>query len=218
MQNDNNFVAVSKPSKTWFFVSIGLIILSIGLLIFGIWSFMNYSDQKTDVDSRIAIAVAAAVNDQVIADEKKFDDREKQPNREFVGPDDYGQVRFDYPKTWSFYIKSDASKGGAYEAVMNPVFVSSTAVQYALRVTIEQKEYDQVVNSFNSLVTKGDLKASSVSANGSTGTRLDGIFSKDVRGSLVLFKIRDKTLTIRTDAEVFRSDFDSLIATIKFNQ
>ena len=218
MQNDNNFIATSKPSKKWFFVSIALIVFSLGLVIFAIWSFMNYSDQKTNVDAKIANAVAVATNNQVIADEAKFAEREKQPNREFVGPDDYGQVTFDYPKTWSLYIKSDASKGGTYEAVMNPVYVSSSAVQYALRVNIEQKDYDQVVNSFNSLVTKGDLKATSVSANGSNGTRLDGVFSKDIRGSLVIFKIRDKTLSIRTDADVFKPDFDTLISTIKFNQ
>lgn len=218
MQNDNNFTPVKKPTKIWFFLSIGMIALSIGLAIFAVWSYMNYSDQKTNVDTKIADAVALAKRDQAADDEIEFAKLEKEPNREFVGPDDYGQVRFNYPKTWSFYIKSDASKGGTYEAVMNPVFVSSSALQYALRITIEQRDYDQVVNSFNSLVTKGDLKATSVTVNGSTGTRLDGIFSKDIRGSLVLFKIRDKTLTIKTDAEVFRPDFDALIPTIKFNQ
>jgi hypothetical protein len=85
-------------------------------------------------------------------------------------------------------------------------------------VTIEQRDYDKAIASYNTSVKNGDLKASSVVADGNNGTRLDGSFSKDVRGSAVLFKIRDKTLTIRTDATTFTSDFNKLIATIKFNQ
>jgi hypothetical protein len=67
-------------------------------------------------------------------------------------------------------------------------------------------------------VKKGDLKSSAVSADGSNGTRLDGKFTKDIRGAAVLFKIRDKTLTLRSDADTFKTDFDALIKTIKFNQ
>jgi hypothetical protein len=67
------------------------------------------------------------------------------------------------------------------------------------------------------LVNKGDLKSSAVQINGEAGTRLDGAFSKDIRGSAVIFKIRDKTVTIRTDADTFKADFDALVATIKFN-
>jgi hypothetical protein len=62
------------------------------------------------------------------------------------------------------------------------------------------------------------LNSSSVAANGVNGTRFDGAFSKDIRGSAVIFKIRDKTLTLRTDAETFKNDFNSLVPTIKFNQ
>jgi len=57
-----------------------------------------------------------------------------------------------------------------------------------------------------------------VKADGNNGTRLDGAFTKDIRGYAVIFKIRDKTLTIRTDANTFKSDFNKLINTIKFNE
>jgi hypothetical protein len=62
------------------------------------------------------------------------------------------------------------------------------------------------------------LKSSAVKADDQNGTRLDGSFSKDIRGSAVIFKIRDKTVTIRTDADTFRADFDALVATITFNK
>lgn len=201
-------------------VTIGLSALSVLAISAAIWSFVSYNGQKTDVEGRINQAVATAKKDQADSDEAKFTAREKEPNREFVGPDDYGGLTFDYPKTWSVYIDKDASQGGTYAAYLNPVSVPSVSAtqRFSLHVTIEEKDYDQVIASYNNLVKKGDLSSSAVTANGANGTRLDGNFTKDIRGSAVIYKIRDKTLTLRTDADTFKADFDVLITTIKFNQ
>jgi hypothetical protein len=207
-------------AKIWMVTTIGLIVLSVGLAVFGAWAFMNYSDQKDNVDTKIATAVAKAEKDQADADDLKFIQRDKEPMRQFTGPDDYGRVTFDYPKTWSVYIDKDALSGGDYEAYLNPIVVPpiSSIQQFAIRVLIEEKDYDKVIATYDSLIKKGDLRSSSVTADGTNGIRLDGSFSKDIRGSAVIFKIRDKTLTIRTDANTFTADFDALIATIMFNQ
>lgn len=198
---------------------IALIILVIGAGSAAIWAYMNYTDQKVNVDSKVAVAVAQAQKQQFDDDFKKFQEEEKQPNRQFVGPDDYGRVAFNYPKTWSVYIARDVAQGGVYEAYLNPVNVPpvKATTRYALRVTIEERDYDQVVKTYDALVKKGDLRSSVVSANGNSGTRIDGNFTKDIRGAAVIYKIRDKTLTIRTDADTFKPDFESLIQTIKFN-
>lgn len=198
-------------------------ILSITTAIFlglSIWAFIGYKDQKTDVDTRVANAVSTAEKNQADADEAKFTKLEKEPNREFAGPDDYGRVTFKYPKTWSVYVDKDVTKGGTFSAYLNPVTVPpvSNTQQFALRVTIEEKDYDKVLASYDSAVKKGDLKSSSISVNGVNGTRLDGSFSKDIRGSAAIFKIRDKTLTIRSDANTFKADFNALVTTVKFNQ
>jgi hypothetical protein len=199
-------------------VALGL--LSAGAIVAAIWGIMNYMDQKSDVDGKISVAVIDAKKVQADELEAKFAARDKEPNREFVGPDDYGRLTFNYPKTWSVYIDKDVTQGGTYAAYLNPVSVPPIAAtqQYALRVTIEEKDYDKVITGYASLVKKGDLKSSAVSADGSNGTRLDGSFSKDIRGSAVVYKIRDKTVTLRTDADTFKPDFDALIATIQFNQ
>lgn len=198
---------------------IALIILVLGAGSAAIWAYMNYSDQKTNVDSKVEIAVVKAQKEQFDKDFKDFQEKEKEPNRQFVGPDDYGRVTFNYPKTWSSYIARDVARGGVYEVYFNPVAVPpiSASERYALRVTIAQTDYDQAVKSYESLVKKGDLRSSVVSANGNSGTRIDGNFTKDIRGAAVIYKIRDKTVTIRTDADTFKPDFESLIQTIKFN-
>lgn len=204
----------------WMVATIGLILLTSITIGLAVWSFMGYNDQKTNVDNKIATAVNDAKNAQAVKDEDKMIKYNKEPNREFVGPTDYGRVTFNYPKTWSVFVNKDLSVGDTYEAYLNPVSVPpiSSSQQYALRVLIESKDYDKAIASYDYLVKKGDLTASSVTADGNSGTRLDGSFSKDIRGSAVIFKIRDKTLTIRTDANTFKADFDKLVSTIKFNQ
>jgi hypothetical protein len=202
--------------------TVALGIVCAGLAVLSVWAYVNYTDQKTNVDGRVDSAVAVAKKSQADSDETKFAAREKEPMRQFTGPEDYGQLTFNYPKTWSVYVNKDSSTGGVFEAYLNPVSVppvsNLSTQQYALRVTIESKDYDQVISSYQALVQKGNLKSSAVKANGDNGTRLDGNFNKDIRGSAVLLKIRDKTLTVRTDADTFKPDFDALIATIKFNQ
>lgn len=202
---------------------IAIIGLLIGLLVAGslaIWAYLSYNEQKTNVDTKVSAAVSEAKREQATVDEDKFAQREKEPNRQFAGPDDYGRLIFDYPKTWSVYVARDVSKGGTYEAYLNPILVPpvSTTQQYSLRVLIEEKDYDQVVKSYEPLVKKGDLRTSATSASGNNGTRLDGSFTKDIRGTAVIYKVRDKTITLRTDADTFKPDFENVIKTINFNQ
>lgn len=183
------------------------------------WSYMNYMDQKTNVDNKVSLAVAEAKKLQSDIDSAKFLEQEKVPNRLFVGPEDYGRVAFSYPKTWSVYVAADVTQGGAFNAYLNPVTVPPVNgnQRYALRVMIEQQDYDTVLQQYEGAVTNGQLKSSVTSSNGKTGTRFDGTFNDGVRGAAVVFKIRDKTVTIRTDADTFKPDFETLIKTINFN-
>ena len=203
----------------WTIATIGLSVATIGLVVLSIWLYMNYQDQKNNVDSKVSVAVAQAKKSQADNDETKFEAREKIPNKEFVGPDDYGRLTFYYPKTWSAYIGSDVTSGGNYSAYLNPDVVPyvSDSQQFALRVTIEQNSYDSVISNYSDLVKTGKLSSSSITINGHTGTRLDGDFSETLRGSAVIFKIRDKTLTVRTDLNTFKADFENVINTINFN-
>ena len=200
---------------------IALTILFIGSGATAVYAYLQYRDASTNLNEKISLAKAEAKRQQATEDEEKFAQREKEPNRQFVGPDNYGRVTFNYPKTWSVYeSSSDSSSGGTYRAYLNPIKVPPVAgasTQVALRVTIEQRDYSQVLQTYQPLVKTGKLTSSSFSANGHDGTRLDGSFTEKIRGSMVVFKIRDKTLTIQTDADTFKPDFDALIQTIKFN-
>lgn len=199
------------------------IVISLIALIFaglGIWAFMGYLDYKNNGDKKVAAAVEVAKKEQAEEDEKKFLEQEKLPTREFVGPADLGRVSFQYPKTWSVYIGKNGANNGDYEAYFNPSVVPMVSPEqaFAVRVVIESETYDSVVKSFESKVKKGDLRSENVTVNGFTGVRLNGKFSDTRDGSAVLFKVRDKTLTVATDRQENKTDYDNtILASLKFN-
>lgn len=210
----------SKPGNTVLVVVI--VVLATMTIVFGglaIWSYVSYQGVSTDVEGQKEVARAQARQEEAEKLQKEFTEREKEPNSRFVGPEDYGRLEFSYPKTWSVYEASDISRGGNYEAYLNPVVVPpvNRNTQFALRVLIENKDYDAVVESYANQVRKGELRSSVTTASGNQGTRLDGNFSDDIRGSAVIYKVRDKTVTLRTDSDVFATDFDRIIQTITYN-
>lgn len=199
--------------------SILLGLFAAGLAGFGIWSFSNYMDQKNNTDAKISAAVESAKKAQASELEKQFVEREKQPYDVFMGPDDLGSVSFNYPKTWSVYVAKNGSAGD-YEAYLNPgnVPTVSSSQPYATRVVIDNRAYDDTLRTYESLVKKGTLKSSPITVNGFSGVRLDGAFSASRQGSSVVFKVRDKTLIVSSDAAAFKPDFDSVIVTsLDFN-
>ena len=205
----------------WMISAITLFVLFLGVGSFAIWSYVNYSEQKTNVDGKIALAVAEAKKEQADEDEAKFAEREKQPRREFVGPTEYGRVTFDYPKTWSAYVLNDGTDRSQYEAYFHPIIIPPLDykdTRVALRLTILNQDYEDVLDGFDNQVEKGELRSTNVTINGNSGVRLDGAITKDIRGSVVLLRVRDKTVQLQTDADTFRPDFDEVLKTVELSQ
>ena len=203
------------------FAIIALVILVLVFGSFSIWAYINYLDQKQDVDSKIDEAVATAVLKENKKSEEAIEKYKNETTTLFVGPSDYGRLTFEYPKFWSAYQATDVSGGGGvtYQAYLNPVLVPpvSDTTKVALRITIEQKTFDQSVADYQKQIEKGELKSSAYSDGSHTGTKLVGNFNEDIYGTAVLIKMRDRTLTIRTDGEVFNDNFESILKTVKFN-
>lgn len=202
----------------WMVGTIGCLILFLIAGSLAIWAYMQYSHEKGNVDSKVAIEVAKGKSEQAESDQKKFSEEAKNPRIEFVGPSEYGRVSFMYPKTWSVYIENDGSNRGDYKAYLNPVAVpsaSNKASRFALRLEIINKNLDTVLNDYQSRLKKGELTSSSTEFNGISATRIDGTFEKELRGSVVLMKVRDKTIRFSTDADTFKPDFQTILGTVK---
>ncbi|MGB3009149.1 MAG: hypothetical protein WBB33_02220 [Candidatus Saccharimonadales bacterium] len=196
------------------------IVTAILALIFvgaAIFSYLGFQDQKQNVQRKVDAAVEIAKEDQKKEDEKRFIEQEKVPTREFVGPDSLGRVSFQYPKTWSVFV---AKNSGGLETYLYPNIVPPISEQqpFATRVVIVDTPYESVLKTYEGLIKKGDLNSTPYTINGFSGIRLDGKFSKDREGSVILFQVRDKTLTMATDSVKYKTDFDNTIMkTFSFN-
>lgn len=162
----------------------------------------EYNSVQDDVSGKINAAVASAREEKALEMEAEFAEREKDPYRSFSGPADYGELSFEYPKTWSVYIASDASKGGDFMAFFNPIVVNEVGDNTinALRVIIRDKDFESVVEEYqremswrDSNLTMGTTSVGGVVANRYVGT----IPNTDLSGIIVVFKIRDKQLFCR---------------------
>ncbi len=224
VQQPQNLPPVYKDNsgliKTIAIVVISLIAATfIGLFI---WIFLQYSEVSNDVDGQIAVAVAKAKDEQASQLEAEFAEREKLPYKTFSGPVDYGQLTFNYPKTWSVYVAADASNGGDYEAFFNPTQVNTVAKDTinALRLTIRDDSFDDVAEEYQKFMDRKDsnltMQAATINdipVNRYTGT----IPGTDLNGVIVIFKIRDKTAVFQTDSMLFEGDFDAVLETVTFN-
>ena len=90
-------------------------------------------------------------------------------------------------------------------------------------------DYSQIVNSLTSGYTQkikeGSVKASAYIppkmegvADVQQGTRFDGAIDQKKTGSMVVMKVRDKTLKIYTESTDFLADFnDIILASLKYS-
>ena len=209
--------------KTIAIVALSLVAVTfIGLFS---WMTVQYNEASTDVNGQIDVAVREAVDAKATQLEMEFAEREKYPFRTFAGPIDYGELSFEYPKTWSVYVAKDAAAGGDYEAYFNPIEVNvvSDKTLDALRVKVLDKSFDVVTAEYQKAMDKKDSNLTvesvtigqngDITANRYTGTIPDTEFS----GYIVVFKIRDKTAIIQTDSTLFANDYNMLLSTVRFN-
>lgn len=191
---------------------IPLIIAVVSTLTLGIVSVIYYNqfiDQRDRNQPKIEAAVAEAEEKQKTKLEAEFTEREKQPNRIYTSPQEFGTVTFNYPKTWSSYV--DNKTAGKLEFYAHPNYVPSTGINYALRMSVVNQQFAQEIKQYDQQVKKGDMQASAVQVVGVTGTRLTGLLKKDQEVSMVIFPLRDKTMRVWTENKDFYGDFDNIV-------
>ena len=195
-------------------------LVSITFIALFIWMYSKWSTAQEDVDAQINAAVVTAVDEKAEELENQFIEREKSPYSTFAGPIDYGELAFEYPKTWSVYESSDASNGGDYVAYFNPgkVYPEGNATINALRVTIADTSYDNYIKQYEQNVKNGKLTISTRPINGENATLYTGEQpTGKLQGIAAVFRIRDKTAVIQTDAMLFEEDFLKVLDTVRYN-
>jgi hypothetical protein len=204
-------------------LNIILIIALIGAVAYGWTLYQQNQDYKTKFDAKVKEEVTKAEAAQKAQLEQDFTEREKSPNKTFKGPATYGSIQFNYPKTWSAYV--DQSNGSTPingyffpDVVPSTTRNSQTPTAFALRLELVDSDYDQIVKQFDSQITQGKLKAAAYvppkmkgKTDVQTGVRLNGEIEQNLSGSMVVIKVRDKTLKIYTESSKYLSDFNDIV-------
>lgn len=194
-------------------------LLTITFLGLFIYMTIQKNDAETDVQGQIDLAVAEAENELQTKLEKEFEEKEKYPYKTFAGPSDFGLLTFEYPKTWSVYVPDDASRADNFHAYFNPAQVNVVRDQtvMALRVSIVNELTEDVKEDFADKVEDGEMTVSTTVVNGNNVDVYTGELDSKYIGIVCLFKIRDKTAILQTDAMLFKDDFYRILGTIRFN-
>lgn len=192
------------------------VLLLFGALGFGFWAFSGRQDYKNNVDQKIATAVSAAQSQQQATDAKQYAEDAKNPLKKYVGPSDFGGVTLQYPKTWSGYVLTTAGSN-PLDAYFQPDIVpniSDLNNAFALHVQIINQSYDQVVQQFQSQVQQKAATLSPYSlpkVPSVIGSRIDGTIATNRQGAAIVLPLRNVTLEVSTQAQVYVNDFNNII-------
>ena len=198
-------------------ITVVLLVTAIG---FGGWAFMSRQDYKTNTDAKIDKAVEIAKQQESSKKEAEFVQREKQPLKTYDGPDAYGGMSLQFPKTWSGYVNESGNGLAKVDGYFYPgtvPAVNDPNSVFALRVQVVGQSYDQVVKKIDALQKSADKKGEPLTVDPYSlpqvpdvvGIKLSGALpdSKDKQGTMVILPLRSQTLQLWTESSDFEADF-----------
>ena len=205
------------PKTRTFFLPFAIVL--VGALVFiglFVWAFLSRQDYKQNVSQKVNSAVKVAVQQESSLKDKEFLQKEKSPVKTFSGPDTFGGITFNYPKTWSAYVieseRSSIPVDGYFHPDIVPDISGKTA--YALRIRVLNQTYDTILKSFESQIKQGKVTMSAYSPSKQknvVGARLDGEINIAQKDHMAVLPLRDKTIELSTESDQFQADFDKIV-------
>lgn len=196
---------------------IGMTCLFFLTLIFGLWAFAGRQDYKNNAQAKINTAVASAQKVQMATDTAQAAQAAKSPLASYVGPEAYGSIVVNYPKTWSGYVDSTGTGSALVDGYFAPGTVpaiSSTTSVFALRVQVISQTYAQVLQSFQGQQQNGLLTISAYAlpkVPASVGVKLSGQITQGISTTMVVLPLRSDTIEISTQGNQYLSDFNNFV-------
>lgn len=196
------------------FLLVSLIFTIVFLLIlagFAAWAFASRQDYKNNSDQKAAAAAEVAKKNAEAAKDNEYLEKQKYPLKSYIGADDLGRISFLYPKTWSGYISTGSENSFIFD--QDVVYAGENSL-HALKVSIVDNEYNDVINQFEGQVQQGVLSAKAYSlpkVPSVVGVRFDGEVQTGQPGALVVLPLRDKTIEIACQIPDRISDFNKIV-------
>jgi hypothetical protein len=199
-------------------------VLLIGALVFGGWAFNSREDYKNHTDAKVTKAVAVAKQQESSRKDVEFKEKEKQPLRTYDGPDAYGGIALQYPKTWSGYVDesggSSAKIDGYFYSGIVPSISDKNSV-FALRIQVLAQPYDQVASRVDKLQQSAEKQGTPITVDPYSlprvsdvvGIKLSGPLpgTNEKQGTMVILPLRSQTLELWTESSDFEADFNNNI-------
>src|SRR4051812_971312 len=101
------------------------VLLLIGAISFGAWAYTSRQDYKDHSDQKASAASKLAVVKESTRKDAQFAEEAKKPLRTYTGPEAYGSLHIEFPKTWSAYIDDTGSGSALVDGYFAPLSVPS---------------------------------------------------------------------------------------------
>ena len=185
--------------------------LFLGAAVFGAWAFMGRQDFKNNSDQKSAVAAKKAISVESARKDAVFSESLKSPVKSYTGPETYGSLKFDFPKTWNQYVSSSTA-AMPVNLYFNPDYIPdlTSNYKYALRVQITNTPYNALLKPYDSKVKDGSVNVAAYKVTkvpSVLGSMLDGKIFSTSSGTLILLPLRDKTILFWTEDQNFKTDF-----------
>ena len=186
----------------------------IGALVFGVWAFGERQDYKNNVDQKIAAAVTVAKKQEAATKDSQYAEAAKRPLKTYNGPEQFGSIVLQYPKTWSGYVADGSSGSTALDGYFHPNVVPDVGVEtnaFALRLQVVDTSYSEVLQDYNDAEGLTITPFSLAKLPKVIGVRISGQIEDQKKGSMIVLPVRDKTLKVYTESDAYLNDFNTNI-------
>lgn len=200
-------------------------LLLVGAIAFGVWAYGSRQDYKDNTDAKVSAAVTIAKQQESTAKDAAFAQAEKNPLKTYNGPEAYGSVVLNYPKTWSGYVavasdNSSGSNGALVDGYFNPGVVPSVSDQssvFALRIQVVGQSYADIVKNLGQSSSQNPPTITPYAlpkVPKTVGVEVNGTLPNQggkTTGTMVILPLRSQTLEIWTEGNQFLGDFNTYI-------
>jgi hypothetical protein len=186
-------------------------------IVFGAWAFMGKEKYKNNVNGQIASAVAAAKTKEAAILKQQFNIQQQNPYQTYVGPQQYGTVKFSYPKTWSGYVDASGANGTPVDGYFNPGIVPAIGTStniFALRFQINSQPYSTNLATYTAEQQTNGLTITPYSLKkvpGVVGVMIQGQIQPSKQGVLIMLPLRTTTLELWTESMSYAQQFTTQI-------
>lgn len=194
------------------------VVLLVASLAFGIWAFSGRQTYKTKTDQIVQTAVSSAQQKQQTSDSKQYAIDSEKPLITYNGPEAYGSLVVNYPKTWSSYVDTANTASTPVDGYLFPSTLPSVSdngsTNFALRVQVSSTPYNQILTQYAGLEQNGSTTAHAYSLPklpNVVGVELTGQMINRKSGTLVILPLRNQSLLIWTEGNQYLNDFNNNI-------